>query len=581
MAFILVVMTLLVIGLLWGGVRTAYIFTLAAFSIYLVGIIDTTHLLSSFYNPSIVLIFLLLFITKGLADNFRLNAVFDKLLGTPRRSKVWNGRLTVIVSMMSGLLNNTPIVALLIPYVQDKSRHFGHSSSKVLMPLSFAAILGGMLTLIGTSTNLVLNGLLDSSGENLLSTGDFLLPGMLVVVTGLLYLNFFSFTRLPSRPDPAEGVRENLRQYLAETIVTKAIHRQTVKQSGLRNLGTVFLVELRRDGEVISPVEPETILHKDDVLIFAGETDKLLHLVQSTAGLDWLELNGQAYTNMHLVEAVIPGNSDLVGNSLKQSGFRERFDAAVVAMHRKGEPLSGALGEIKLKAGDLMMLTTGKQYARNIQNDRNLYNVGMISELYPVSKIKKQGLLLLALCLTGGVLLDYLSFFKAVTVVLVYMLSMGFMSIRTLVRTFDWQLLLTLASALTLGQGLINSGAAQWISVKVLNLFAGQSEFFMLVLLYLLTVLFTSFISNVAALSIIFPLTYQIVGDLGVEGEPFYLAIAFAASAAFATPVAYQTNLMIVGPGNYRLRDFVSLGVPLLLIYSSVILSYFYLSYDF
>ena len=479
--------------------------------------------------------------------------------------------MTTAVSGFSSVMNNTPIVTLFIPYVYQWGKKHNVAPSKLLIPLSYAAIFGGMITVIGTSTNLVLNSFLRSNNEELLGFSDFLIPGLVVSVAGVLFLTLFFNRLLPKRGDGIEESQGVLREYLAETRLEQESNLvgKTIAEAGLRNLDGVYLAQIYRNGRLLSTVSPDLELVGNDRLYFAGDTLKVVEVLKSFSGIVWAKNEKFALgDNAELVETVVPANSYLQGKSLKEVAFRERFDAAVIAIHRNGEKAQGKLGEISLTAGDLLLVMAGPNFKNKISQGKDLYALQWFED-QGVKKSKAQFFFLVSLfAFIGLSAFGYLDFFVALVLSLLSAAVLGMFDNVEAKKQTSIDLLLILGGAIAIGKGFIDTGAAQLLINPLLSVISDWNQISIIVVLYLITVIFTSFVTNVAAVSIIFPLAFELIHDLGLNPTPTYLALAFGASAAFLTPVSYQTNLMVYGPGKYIFKDFVKIGLPFTVIYS-------------
>ena len=576
------VILLVIIGLLIDKVKSSVVFFGGVAVLLLTKIITPSFFLESFGNESIAAIFLLIIITAGLKNNYNLLGLLDYVYKSAKSPRVFTFQLTSSVALLSSVMNNTPIVALMIPYVYQWSKKAKVSPSKLMIPLSYAAIMGGMITVIGTSTNLVLNGFLRANNETLLTLTDFLVPGLIVSVAGILFLTFFSWKILPGHKEVMDQVQGDLREYLVETEVVKdsSIADKSVSAAGLRNLDGIFLVEICRNDEIISPVEPSEILKEKDRLFFAGDTSRVIDLIKNDNGLILPKTERFNLGNeLELVEVVVPANSDLAGKTLKQIEFRENFDAAVVAIHRNGERLSGKLGEVPLEFGDLLLLTTGNNFNRFVAQRKDLYVVSYLQKIENELPQRKKIYLIFFALLIAAIFTNLISFFSGLVFILGGMLIARMLSAEELKKNVNLDLLVILGSAITLGGALIQTGGAYSLAHFSMNVLAPFGVYGVIIGLFTLTLILTSFVTNVAAISIVFPIAYSLVNELGLAPTGVYLTIAFAASAAFITPMSYQTNLMVYGPGNYKVKDFLKIGIPMTLLYALVSLSFIIFKY--
>lgn len=571
-----------VICLLLDKVRPAIVFLSGVIVLIISKVVEPADFLQSLSNESIVTIFLLIFITAGIRGHFNLVGFLNSLFRSAKTPRGFMIRMTAGVSLMSSIVNNTPIVALMIPYVYQWSKRHKVAPSKLLIPLSFATIVGGMMTVVGTSTNLVLNGFILSKEPQGLGFLDFLIPGVLVTIVGLVFLATIGYNLLPSRINPLDEFKTNAREYLVETYIAPGsiLAGKSIAAANLRNLEGIYLFEIVRDGKVINAVDPEEVLQADDHLYFAGDTEKVIELLQHDNGLQIPRSNELGMEeHVNLVETVVPRNSELTGRTLKEIDFRDKYDAAVVAIHRNGEHLRGKIGSIVLEPGDLLILSAGQKFINRNKNDRDLYTVSVLSRNNGTPKWKKTAFGLGIIISIGLMAIGVFKLFLSLFFITVLMIGLGLLRTDEVKKLLDLDLLIILGSALTLSKALIDTGVAQDAASTIIEVFQVWGTYGVLVGLFLITVLLTSFVTNVAAVSIAFPIAYSLSHGMGLDPTGFYVAIAFGASASFLTPVGYQTNLMIYGPGSYKLKDFLKIGIPFTVVYAVTSLSYIILKY--
>lgn len=565
-------------------IRPSLGFMLVGLAFVVTGILTPKEVLSGFSNESIISVLLLIQLTAGLRKNFNLEYFIDRLFRIGRR----NGnsqmgyhsfmiRMLLQVAALSSIVNNTPIVAIMTPYVFNWGKNNDISPSKLLIPLSYATIMGGMITIIGTSTTLVLNGFLTDFNVSPFHATDLLMIGLAVTFTGIIFLLILGYRFLPDRTDVLENFRKNQREYLIETqmAINSPLVGTSVVDAGLRNLRGMYLVEIIRDDEIISPVEPTEILEQDDVLIFAGNTTDVVELVNAERGL---VLPHSARTRdgipkVNVVEAVVSNNSTLVGKTAKDSEFRTQFDAAIIAIHRNGERLSGKIGDIKLYQGDLLLLFAGPNFQEKADVSRDVFIVSKLKEIVKPQKKRVISFLAIALLAILMLILGYFTLFTSLLIIFAIMVGLRMINVQDVKRESDLNLIGILVFSLALGQAMIKTGAGKLIAELILNFTGDYGMIAIIGSLLVITTLLTSFITNVGAVSIAFPLAYAISTSLQIDGMPLYLAIAYAASAAFLTPIGYQTNLMVYGPGGYTFRDFFKIGIPVTLIYLATVMA--------
>ncbi len=558
------------------------------------GIITPGEALNGFANEQIAVIFLLLLISDVIKSSGVLNALISRLFHADLSYRGFLFRMTSMVSIFSAWVNNTPLVAIMIPYTWQWASNKKISPSKVLIPLSYAAIIGGMVTLIGTSTNLVVNGLaVEASHLNPdikpLHIFDFSYVGLPLSIVGLIYLWVLAPKLLPDRNDPLKEYEEHKREYLIETIIPEnsGLIGGTVEDT-LRHLGSLFLAEVVRDGKIIAPVQPNEILTGGDILIFAGNTETIAELVKNRQDIKLPDL---AETDLpesgEMVEVVVAANSSLIGKTVKSTGFRGIYDSAIIAICRDGERLSGSIGEQELRSGDLLLLVTGHDFKPRIKDSNDFYTISGFSNISKPEKSK-------SIFIVGGTVLVFLlsaftslALFKGLLVLLILLAVTKTIDFDRIKSNLDAEMFLILALALAVGRAITNSGAATYFAhglLSVVEIF--NSPIAALFTIYLITNLLSMMVTNKAAVAISFPIAMAMVQEMRLGSfpdlsyTPFILAIAFAGCAEFITPFGYQTNLMVYGPGGYKFRDYVKIGIPLTLLYLISVILILGLIYD-
>jgi len=567
---VLIIVVLLFVIIYKEWLKPAVAFLVATLLLVVFSIITPKEILEGFSNQSIASIVLLILITAGLRSNFNIEIFLDKAFGKAKGYRSFLASMMTKVALLSTIINNTPVVVMMTPYVFNWGKKNNISPSKLLIPLSYATIIGGMITIIGTSTTLVLNGFLIENNLNAISSIHLLIIGSFVLIFCLAFLFLSSNSLLPNRVDILEEFEANKREYLIEKRLSKEspLVGKTVYEGGLRNLNGVYLVEIVRNNNIISPVKPSEMIQENDILIFAGNTDNVVDLTLANIGTELpAKLSSTQTENIKVVESVISANSSLIGKSIKESNFRERYDAAVVAIHRNGEKLSGKIGRITIKAGDVLLMYAGSEFNNRVDLYKDLYVIsGEEKEIKKTTNNKYKFITLLAIVM---VLLasQLFSLFVSLLIIFAAMVMMKLVTLKNVKRDLDINLIVILVLSLSLGEAMIKSGAGDLIARQSLSIMSGQQPIVILAGLMILTTILTSFITNVGAISIAFPLTLAVVTNLGIDGIPFYLGIAFSASAAFLTPIGYQTNLIVYGPGGYTFKDFMKIGFPTTLIY--------------
>ncbi len=538
------------------------------------GVLDAKQALAGFANEGLVTVAAMFVVAGGIQASGGAELIVQRLLGRPATTRGAVFRLFAPVALLSAFLNNTPIVATMIPAVNSWARKIGVSPSKLMIPLSYAAILGGTLTLVGTSTNLVVNGQYRSiTGEEGFSLFAITAVGLPVAIAGGLFMWLFFGRWLPDRRDDAPFA--NLREFTLEVAVAAGgpLVGRTVEQAGLRHLVRVYLVEIERDARVITPVGPEEVLSGGDRLVFAGDTDAIADLLRIKGILPSIGAapDEQPQANLlerRLVEVVVSPHCAAVGQAIRDAQFRDRYGAAVLAVARNGERVKGNLGSTELEAGDTLLLEAGPDFVTRQRHSRDFLLVNDLDTEPPRHhRLAFAWLILLGVVLAAGT--GVLSMLNAALLGALFMLAAGCCSLDQAERSLDIGVLLTIGASFALGAALDNSGAALFLAQTLIGL-AGDRPWLLLVLTYATVSLLTEVITNNAAAILMLPIVLGMTTSVGLDSTPFVLAIMMAASASFATPLGYQTNLMVYGPGGYRFTDFLRVGVPMNLFIGAV-----------
>ncbi len=562
--------------------QPAAVFLIAIAAFTLLGILTPGEALTGFSNEQIAVIALLLIIANVIRKTSILGFLFDKLFQSSLTYRQFLGKMMIAVSGSSAFLNNTPIVAILTPYVHDWGRKKGIAPSKLLIPLSYAAILGGTATLIGTSTNLIVNGLAIDAGMASLHIFDFVYVGVPLILSGLVYMITIGNRLLPSRKDVLDDFMEKQKEYIVETSIAEdsPLLGKSVEDAKLRSLRGLFLVEIIRQKKKIAPVSPEELLERGDKLIFAGVTETIIDLIDSSMGLSFPKpALMKSQDKIDIVEAVVSYNSFLTGKKIRKTDFRGKFDAAILGVHRNGERLSGKIGEIELKPGDLLLLISGKDFWKRVEESRDLYVVSKIKEIHNVD-VRRTTLIiggsLIAITLAA---LNLVPLFKSLLILLSLLIITKAVTLGEIRRSLDLNLILIAASALAIGKAMIKTGTADLISHVIIDIFQPMGTVGIMAGVYLIANILNALVTNIGAVSISFPIAYAAATSIGVNPVPFILAVAYGASSSFLNPFGYQTNLIVYGPGGYNLRDFIRAGLGLTIIYMVICISILSLLY--
>ncbi len=534
------------------------------------GVISVQEAFVGFSNHGMLTVCFLFIVAGGLQKTGILNDIGKLLLGrragTPRMKLI---RLLFPVASISAFFNNTPVVAMLIPIVRSWAVKNEYSISKFLIPLSYAAILGGVCTLIGTSTNLVVHGLMLQNGFEGMSFFEISKIGIPVAIIGLLVLIFIGYRLLPERKEPTVKLGESTREFVIAMKVGKNYPHigKTIEKAGLRHLKGLFVFQIQRGDEIITPVTPETKIHKSDRLFFTGLPDTILEL-QKTPGLTLLkdtslDLKNYDSDQIWSFEVVISPNSPLIGKNVRESNFRSRYDAVIVAIHRSGERVRSKVGDVIMHSGDTLLLLANKNFLDRWYHSEDFFLVSRSQEVHSKPQWKSVLSLIVLTVMIISMAFKLLPILISVCLTAVILLITGCITPQDARDSVDWKVLLIIASSFSIAKGIDNSGLAEFLANKLILGLDTLGIIGLLAGVYFMTSLYTEIITNNAAAALLFPIALSVSQQAQINPRPFFLAVAMAASASFATPIGYQTNLMVYGPGGYRFKDFMKIGIPM------------------
>ncbi|MBC7010525.1 SLC13 family permease [Pseudoalteromonas sp. BZK2] len=563
---------LVLVGCLFGTrLKPAWLFVGAIGISYLAGLISLEDMLINYANPSLITLILLVLVSIAVEKTTLVQKLAQSLSKGSLTSSVT--KLGLSTAFLSSFTNNTAVVASLISAIKESPTH---SPSKLLLPLSYTAILGGTITLIGTSTNLIVNGFAVEAGMEPLGFFDFTLIGLGALSVGLITI----LVMLKYLPDNGKNDQEVVPFYLEGKVEAGSkLIGKSVEENGLRELKDLFLAEIIRGDKRICAVTPKQVIKEGDVLLFVGDIKSVPLLTQ----FDGLKVVHDKHEKdvEHLVEVVVSHSSKYIGKTIKEVRFREQFHAAVIAIRRGHDRLQGGLGKVQLQAGDSLILAPGKEFYSLPNLKREFVYISGL-DLQTHLKPKQSNIVLASFAAVLGLsIVGLVPLVKGLLVLLIGLILTGTIKLSEVKRRFPIELLAVVGSAIGLAKLMIGTGLAGEISSAMLYVLGDFGHYGAFIAIFLMTVLFTELITNNAAAALSFPVAYALAVGFDVSPLPFIMAVAFGASASFISPFGYQTNLMVYSAGNYRLKDYIAMGLPLSIIYSITVLTLIPLVFPF
>jgi len=533
------------------------------------GVIAPDEALKGMSNEGMITVAALFVVAAAVERTGALAVLVDRALGRPQSLAAAQVRTMVGPSLLSAFMNNTPVVALMVPAIRDWAKKHRLSVSKLLMPMNAAVVLGGLCTLIGTSTNVVVSGLVEDKRGVPLGMFDITPLGLALLGAGLAYLLVASRWLLKDRRPPMSP-SDDPRQYSLEMLVEPGspLVGRSIEEAGLRHLDNLFLMEIDRGGHVMAAVAPTERLEAGDRLVFVGVIDSVVEL-QKIRGLrpatDQVFKLDDPRSERRLVEAVVSNTCPLVGRTIREGRFRSTYGAVVIAVARNGERLQMKIGDIALEPGDTLLLEAGPAFLDRQRSSRHFYLVSEISDAVAPRHDRAWIACTILAAMVLAAALDLVPMVAAALVAACGVVATGCISSTEARRSIEWESLLLIAASFGLARAMEKTGLAAAVAESTIAA-AGDHPHLVLAALYLVAMLFTELMSNNAAAVLTFPIAWQTAADLDVNPLPFVMAITVAASCGFATPMGYQTNLMIYGPGGYKFSDYVRFGGPLNLL---------------
>lgn len=537
--------------------------------LYVLGVTSAAQAFSGFSNTAPITVAGLYVLAGAVDKTGALEPIVSRLLGAPGRVRRDLARLVVPSAFGSAFLANTPIVAMLTPAVTRWADDEKRSASTFLIPLSYATILGGSITAIGTSTNLVASGLLDESGMGALGLFELAKIGLPLAAAGLVLIVLLAPKVLPERRRPRDI--QSGRSFSVAMMVDPAgpLDGSSVEEAGLRHLRGVYLVEIDRAGRTIAPVRPAQTIRGGDRLVFAGRVDDIVDL-QGTAGLVAEESDAvdelDKRQDAAFFEVVLGASSPLVGRTAAEMDFRSRYQGAILAIHRSGDHVNDKLGSVRLRAGDTLLVVAERDFRVQWRDTGEFLLVSRLDAEMPAATSRSPWAIAALSLVVLLPILDVMSVTRATILAAILVVVAGVMRPREARDAVDVNVVLMIGGAFGLGQAVLVSGLGDQVADGLLSTFGWAGAFGAVVGVVLATMVLTELITNAAAVALIFPIAIDVAERSGLDPRLLVMGAAVAGSASFLTPVGYQTNTMVYGPGGYRFSDYLRLGIPMSLL---------------
>jgi len=539
----------------------------------LFGVLTPKEAFAGLANESIITIAMLYVVVAGLEATGGNVLITEKFLRRPRTITGALNKMMFPVTFISAFMNNTPVVAMFMPAVNDWAKKNNIPVSKLMIPLSYAAVLSGTVTIISTSTNLLVDGMLKQAKGHGMHMFELTWISIPIAIGGVLFVVSFHRWLLPDRR-PASDTFGDPREYTMEMIVDSngPLVGKTIEQAGLRQLAHGYLAEIERDGEILAAVAPLEKLRAKDRLIFVGVVDAMVD-VQRIRGLS--AATNQIFkldaprSRRCLIEAVVAADSPLVGNSVRESRFRTIYNAAVIAVARRGERIERKIGDIVLRGGDTLLLEAHQAFAQQHRNSHHFYLVSSVEGSAPIRYERAYLAIAILVAMIVVASFEWLSMLKAVILASGLMLATRCCTSAAARRSVEWKIIVSVAAAFALGTAVEKTGVAKALAESLTSA-ASDNAWFSLIAIYAGTLLLTEIVSHSAAVSLLFPIALQTASNLGLGYMPFVAAVTVAGSLGFATPLGYQTHMMVYGAGGYRFSDFLRIGIPMDLLCGTI-----------
>ena len=579
---VLAIILIMILALAKEVMRPGLIFFSGSIILMASGILTGEETLAGFSNKGMITVGILFLVSEGVSQAGVLNRLAQFYLPRKRGKMVFLiPRIMVPVSILSAFLNNTPVVIIFAPIIKKWTEKLNLSSKKFLIPLSYATIFGGMCTLIGTSTNLVVHGLILENGYEGFSMFELARIGGFITVLGTLYLSLAGNKLLPGEKillnsKPTTGFKD----YSYDIIIpeTSSLIGLEIKNGRLKELKGLLIRNIERGGDIIETGKGIFLVQANDKMLVVGKSDRLSYILSNeNIKLSGLDLVKNIPTKeLKQYEAVISPRFPGVGKTIPEFNFYENYQAVVLSIHRNGERITSNIGNLKLKPGDNLVLLTTEKFIQNWGDSRIFYLTSYIRDYRSTGTFWKKWLsfIILLLMIIGSTVGEFIStpkgisfdmfYFSAIAAIL--LVWMKILPHQKYTKVISWDVLITIAFSFAVSKALQNSGAADAIARSTISIGHGLGPVGVLAAIYIITSIFTEIITNNAAAAIVFPIAMAAAQQLNVDPKPFFVTIAIAASASFSTPIGYQTNLIVQAIGNYKFSDYLKIGLPLNLL---------------
>jgi len=554
------------------------------------GVLSPQKALSGFGSPSLITLMGLFSISSALVKSGSFDRVRELLASENiKTSKRFITLLALVVTPISGIVPNTPLVASLLPLAEGWCVKRNISPSKVLLPLSFSVLIGGTLTLLGSSVNLLVSDISEQLGYGALELFSITKIGIPVWIIGTAYLLVVSDSLLPDRGTSISLTNnENLNNYCTEVTIPpdSKLVGQSIRNSRLQRRFDVDVIQLQRDGKTILPPLADRRIKPDDRLLIRVTRSDLLRLEQERTIL-LAEKRGTNRNDIFIdssevtktFESLLPAGSTLAGASLRELRFRQRYNATVLALRRGQQTIQERLGQCILRAGDVLLIQAPLDSIRGLQTSNDLLVLDQVEDDLPVLR-KKPIAIAIALAMVILPSITNIPLVGSVLLAVIAMVIFGCLRPAEIKRSIRLDVLLLLGSLSSFSVAIQTSGLADLIVLNLNFLLAGLSLYFALLVIFIFTVITTQFLSNAASVALILPVAIQFSPNLGISPDAMILTVLFAASQSFLTPMGYQTNLMVYGPGRYQFFDIAKYGVGLTIIMSLIIPALIIINYS-